>query len=69
MKCQHCGGELDPATGRHIDDDGQVMDYRENLIRCRPAPDIGRLREIEARFGKAKPSGRVYRGFDVASDA
>lgn len=39
--CPHCNGALDPATGRHIDDEGQVMNYREDLIQCRPPADVG----------------------------
>ncbi len=41
--CSHCNGSLDPATGRHLDDEGQVMDYREDLIQCRPPADVGSL--------------------------
>lgn len=41
VMCANCRGRLDPATGRHIDEDGQVMDYREDLIHCRPDPEPG----------------------------
>jgi hypothetical protein len=39
--CPLCKGELDPITSRHIDEDGQVMDYREDLTFCRPDPEVG----------------------------
>lgn len=39
--CPLCKGELDPITSRHIDEYGQVMDYREDLIFCRPDPEVG----------------------------
>lgn len=41
--CPRCRDAIDPTTGRHIDEDGQVMSYREDLIHCRPAPDVGSL--------------------------
>lgn len=68
--CRHCSAALDPATGRHIDDEGQVMDYREDLIQCRPPSDPKQAEYIAKVLGErgivTAPIKPVrYQGFDI----
>lgn len=68
--CPRCRDAVDPATGRHIDEDGQVMSYREDMIHCRPASDPRQAEYIAAKLaerGIDLPSApRVtYSGYDI----
>lgn len=70
--CPRCGGKLDPDTGRHIDDEGQVMDYREDLIQCRPDPDPEQVaywtrRMADAGIATAPIPLVRYIGFDMVT--
>lgn len=81
MRCSRCNSALDVRTGRHLDEDGQVMSQREDMIQCRPAPEVGSLSWWMAQDDKTgcppsilrmidiskTPSSPVnYRGFDIS---
>lgn len=68
--CPRCRDATDPDTGRHIDEDGQVMSYREDLIHCRPDSDPRQAAYIASKLAErgislpiAKPLR--YSGYDI----